>query len=119
MSSEEPPRDHAPGDNYIDPDDRTGNRKIEENVKSRSTWLRALFMVVFVFIYAVSRFVVGTVVVLQFFWVLFTGETNRNLLVFGHSLATYTSQIILYLTYNSNRRPFPFDEEWPPARLED
>jgi hypothetical protein len=126
MSSEYPPRDHAPGDNgehdvdsYADPDNRTGNRPIEENIKSRSTWLRGLFMLVFVFIYALSRFVVGAVVLLQFLWVLFTGEINERLRMLGQSLAIYTSQIIRYLTYNSEQRPFPFDEDWPPGHSGD
>ena len=49
----------------------------------------------------------------QFFWVLFTGETNQKLQEFGKSLATYTNQIILYLTFNTEERPFPFDVDWP------
>lgn len=120
MSTEYPPRDHAPGDHDpdADPDNRTSSRPIEENIKSRSTWLRALFMLVFVFIYALSRFVVGAVVLLQFLWVLFTGEVNERLKVLGQSLAVYTSQIIRYLTYNTERRPFPFDEDWPPGHVE-
>lgn len=122
MSTEHPPRDHAPGDHNVDPDadpdNRTGSRPIEENIKSRSTWLRGLFMVIFVFIYALSRFVVGAVVLLQFLWVLFTGEVNERLRVLGQSLAIYTSQIIRYLTYNTEQRPFPFDEDWPPGHPE-
>lgn len=119
MSTEYPPRDHAPGEDDYDPepepDTRTGARPIEENIKSRSTWLRGLFMLVFVAIYMLSRIVVGAVVLLQFLWVLFTGEPNDRLRVLGQSLATYTSQLIRYLTWNTERRPFPFDEDWPPG----
>lgn len=115
MSSEEVPRDHAPGDGYADPDEQTGTRRLEEHIKSRSTWLRGLFMLVFIFIYGISRIVVGAVVVLQFLWVLFTGETNQQLKMLGQSLAVYTSDMIRYLTYNSERRPFPFDDPWPPG----
>lgn len=117
MSTEYPPRDHAPGDDdydpATDPDSETGSRPIEENIKSKSTWLRGLFMLVFIFIYALSRFVVGAVVLLQFLWVLFTGEVNVRLKVLGESLAVYTSQMIRYLTYNTEQRPFPFDDDWP------
>lgn len=128
MSTEYPPRDHAPGgDDYdTDPDDhiehdadsRTGSRPLEENIKSRSTWLRGLFMLVFVCIYMLSRFIVGAVVLLQFFWVLFTGEVNERLKVLGQSLAIYTAQVIRYLTYNTERRPFPFDDDWPAGGAE-
>ncbi|MEX2124003.1 MAG: DUF4389 domain-containing protein [Woeseia sp.] len=110
--NEEQPRDHALGD---DPDpDATGQRReFEEHIKSRSTWLRLLFMLILVALYCVSRIVVGAVVVLLFFWVLLTGETNERLKGLGQSLATYTWQIIRYLTFNTESRPFPFDEDWP------
>jgi hypothetical protein len=112
--NEEQPRDHVPGDDP-DPDDKPERPEFEEHIKSRTTWLRLLFMVVFVFLYGISRFVVGAVVVLQFFWVLFTGETNERLKTLGQSLATYTYQIVRYLTYNTDSRPFPFDDDWPSA----
>ena len=63
--------------------------------------------------FSVSRIVVSAVVVVQFFWVLFTGKTNQKLQVFGKSSATYTNQIILYLTFNTEERPFPFEIDWP------
>lgn len=112
--NEEQPRDHVPG-----PEDDTysGNRRepgdFEEHIKSRTTWLRLLFMLILLFLYGVSRVVVGAVVLLQFLWVLFTGETNERLKGLGQSLATYTYQIIRYLTYNTDSRPFPFDDDWP------
>lgn len=116
MSSEQPPRDHGPNDYEPDPDERAANRGIEAHIKSSSTWLRGLFMLVFVCIYALTRALVAGVVILQFLWVLFTGETNARLRELGQSLAVYTSQLIRYLTYNTEMRPFPFDEDWPSGR---
>jgi hypothetical protein len=95
------------------PDDREENRSVMRNVKSRATWLRLFYMVVIALLYGVSRIVMGAVVVLQFFWLLFTGGTNTRLRELGQALATYTYQIILYLTFNSEQRPFPFDADWP------
>ena len=86
---------------------------LAKNLKSKSIWMRLLFMLVITFLYSISRIVVGAVVVMQFFWVLLTGETNHKLQLFGKSLATYTNQIVLYLTFNSEERPFPFDLDWP------
>ena len=86
---------------------------LAKNLKSKSIWMRLLFMLVITSLYSISRIVVGAVVIVQFFWVLFTGETNQKLKVFGKSLATYTNQIILYLTFNTEERPFPFDVDWP------
>jgi len=86
---------------------------VKENLKKRSTWLRLFFMLVIILLYSVSRVVVGMVVLLQFFWVLFTSETNKSLESLGQSLATYTYQIVRYLTFNTEERPFPFDLDWP------
>jgi len=93
--------------------DKPQEEPIKHHIKSRTTWLRLFFMLVVVLLYGVSRVVMGAVVVLQFFWLLFTGDTNTRLRNLGQALATYTYQIILYLTFNSEQRPFPFDAEWP------
>lgn len=98
-------------------ENRQEGRPIKNNLKSRSTWLRLFFMLVMVLLYSVSRLVVSAVVVLQFFWVLFTGETNKGLENLGQALATYTYQIIRYLTFNTEERPFPFDADWPTGPL--
>lgn len=86
---------------------------IEANIKSRSTWMRLVFMLVLGAIYALSRLVVFSVVVLQFLWALITSEANEKLVRFGHSLAVYTAELIDYLCYYSEERPFPFDRDWP------
>ena len=111
MNDNGPPPDHV-----VDEEPRAQNERhdarIEENIKSRSTWLRLLFMILFVALWSVSRILVLAVVVVQFFWVLFTAEPNRRLLEFGESLALYSYQIISYLTYNTEDQPFPFSD-WP------
>lgn len=89
------------------------SKSFQDNLKSRSTWLRLFFMIVVAILYGVSRMVVGAVVVLQYFWLLFTGGTNQRLAQLGQSLATYTYHIIRYLTFNTEERPFPFDVDWP------
>jgi hypothetical protein len=93
--------------------DEQPSESFKRHVKSRATWQRLFFMLVILMLYAVSRIVVGAVVVLQFFYLLFSGEINGRLQQFGQALATYTYQIILYLTFNSEQRPFPFDADWP------
>lgn len=86
---------------------------IEANLKNRSTWRRLVFMLIVGAIYAVSRPVVGAVVALQFLWVLFSGEVNARLVALGHSLALYSAEVIDYLCYATDERPFPFDKDWP------
>ena len=109
MTAENQPLDHVPPE-------ESGTEKspdIEDNIKSRSTWLRALFMLVCFFLYAITRPIVAAVVVLQFLWALFTSEPNEKLTALGHSLAVYTQELIDYLTYYTEERPFPFEKDWP------
>jgi len=111
MSADEQPLDHASVEDKPSGD----SSELEENLTARSTWMRFVFMLVVMAMYAVSRPIVFAVVVLQFLWVLLSGESNKRLAELGHSLAVYTCQIIDYLTYNNDTRPFPFDSDWPSA----
>ena len=113
MAADEQPRDHVVTDEDPSGESSPEVNDLQQNIKSRSTWTRALFMVVILVLYFVSRLVVLAVIILQFFWVLLTTESNQQLREFGHSLALYTCQTIDFLTYNSEKKPFPFDNEWP------
>ena len=81
-------------------------------LKNRNVWKRGLFMLLFIFLMGVTKFVTLVVVGFQFLVVLFTGKYNENLLNFGKSLSTYQYQILLFVTYNSEFQPFPIGE-WP------
>jgi Flp pilus assembly protein TadB len=107
MSEHNPPADHA-----LDEDQESGN-PIEQNVKSGATWLRGLFMLICCALISVA-FLAGSLIVgLGFFWVLFTGEVNRQIQQAGQSLASYMYNIARYLTFNTDEKPFPLGGEWP------
>ncbi|MDX1507199.1 MAG: DUF4389 domain-containing protein [Woeseiaceae bacterium] len=106
MSDQNPPADHV-----VDDDDEGG--KLEEHIKSRSTWLRLLYMVIYAALASIASMVLGAVVVLGFLVVLFTGKTNDALRDAGQGIASYLYQIIRFLTYNTDDKPFPFGEPWP------
>lgn len=95
------------------------NGKLDNHIRNRATWLRGLYILLFVIIYSITKIVIGAVVIFQFLSVLFTGACNNRLLKFGQSLSTYVYQIIQFLTYNAEDRPYPFGT-WPngppPAR---
>ena len=74
------------------------------------TWKRGLFMVVFAIISTVAKLLVSLVAVFQFFTVLFKGQTNTAVIPFGQNLSTYTYQITLFLTFNTDDMPFPFTD---------
>ena len=93
--------------------------KIEKNLKSRATWLRLLFMCIFGLLGSLASLVVSVVVVLGFLMVLFTGEVNRVLRELGQGIASYLFQIVRYLTFNTDDKPFPFGSPWPSEATED
>jgi hypothetical protein len=93
--------------------------KMEENLKSRTTWLRLLFMFIYGLIISLTGMVGTVIVVLGFFWVLFTGKVNRELRQIGQAIATYIFEMIRYMTFNTDDKPFPFGGAWPSAEEED
>lgn len=111
MTTSDQPMDHVPPS--ADTGERSEQSDLEKNVKMRSTWLRLFFMIIFALLYGLSRLVTAAVVAIQFFHVLFTGETNEQLKTFGHSLAIYSYEVVEYLTFNTDTKPFPLDSAWP------
>ncbi len=85
---------------------------IKENVKNPDTWLRGLFIVIFGAILYFVFILVWLLVVFQFVSKLLTGDLNRPLADFSVGLLRYISQILSYITFQSDERPFPFNP-WP------
>lgn len=92
-------------------EEKPSSKQLEENLKSRPTWVRFLFMAVFAIAFYLAAIVGTFVVVIGFLFRLFTGETNEKLRDAGQVLATYVYDIARYLTYNTDTRPFPFDSD--------
>lgn len=77
-----------------------------------NTWIRLAYMVLFALLVMAARLLVSIVVILQFALVLVFGRDNENLRNLGQGLGKWVYQAIMFLTFNSNDKPFPFDE-WP------
>lgn len=89
-----------------------------ERLLSADHWLRFVFMVLFAIILGVASYVIAALVLLQFVWALVTGEGNDKLREFGSSLSQYIYQMLRFLTYNSEDKPFPF-ADWPESEKHD
>ena len=87
----------------------------KENVSNTTTWLRGLFMLLFGVAFKIAGILVLAVAVLQFLFKLFSGQANERLRAFGDNLGTYVAEIIRFLCYHTERKPFPFSE-WPRSR---
>jgi len=99
----------------------SGNLK--DNITRCGIWLRLLFMIVLSMAYGVAEAVAFAVVVFQFVASLITGKPNDQLARFGRNLARYFEQIIAYLTFATDEKPFPFmawpDEPHPEAPVDE
>lgn len=80
--------------------------------KSTATWMRGLFMLLFGFFYHIAVMLLGAVAIIQFVWVLATGRNNPQLTVFGAGLSRFFYQLVRFLTFNTDTKPFPFSD-WP------
>ena len=87
-------------------------KTIKDDLSDRSTWTRLLYMILFAVIFNVTELVAALVVVFQFLSRLFTGRTNAELRGLGNTLGAYLHEIVAYLTYHSEDRPYPFGP-WP------
>jgi len=92
---------------------------VKENVTSAAVWMRGLYIIIFgVILYFVFG-LVWLLVIFQFLTKLFTGGLNQQLRRFAAPLSRYVSQMLNYITFQSDERPFPFSPwpaDEPPAR---
>jgi hypothetical protein len=88
-------------------------RAVEGNLKSRDTWVRLVFMLIYSAVLSVTTIVATAIIVLGFLIVLVTGERNEQLKFAGNAVAEYVREILRYLTFNEDRKPFPFGADFP------
>jgi hypothetical protein len=90
------------------------NDQMETTPNRRNVWTRGLFMLLILLAIHVCGTVLFIVTLIQFV-VMLLGETpNARLVAFGRSLGSYLKQCTHYLTYASEKKPFPFSD-WPPV----
>ncbi len=83
-----------------------------ENIRSRGTWTRGLFMLLFAAVLWFSRILLFVMAVVQFVTVLIAGRPVARLLPFGRGLSAYMRDIGLYLSWNADEVPWP-GSPWP------
>ena len=86
--------------------------KLREKLTEKNKWIRGLYMLLFAIIYNIAEILVAAIAAFQFVASLFTGKTNEHLVTFGHRLSIFIYQIMQFLTFNSEEKPYPFSP-WP------
>lgn len=74
--------------------------------------LRALYMLVFAIIFWILAWTLAVTALLQFILTALAAQPNAELVRFGRALARYCQEVVEFLTFVSERVPFPFSA-WP------
>lgn len=89
----------------------------KENSSRGEVWLRGGYILIFALIYGISKIVIWAIVLFQFLSSLIAGKTNPQLGGFSQTLSIFVYQLLQYIMFNSDEKPFPFSE-WPEKGLE-
>jgi hypothetical protein len=85
--------------------------EVKEEVK-KATGERLLYTIFYVVIAKIVTFIICVVVTAQFLYSWIGGSLNDKLLSFSASLSEYAKQLIAYISFNSDEKPWPMGE-WP------
>lgn len=82
--------------------------ELTKNVKDKDTWMRFVYLVVFGVAFYLTTLLVFAVSIFQFLAKLFSAKSFPGLSSFGVNLASYLAEVIRFLTFASDDKPFPF-----------
>ncbi|MGV6857943.1 MAG: DUF4389 domain-containing protein [bacterium] len=86
------------------------------NLRESSSWARILHMLILGFAYSLAEVVIIGIAVAQAALLLATGRVNEPMKDLGKQVSRYAYAIFLFLTFNTEEKPFPFqgwDEQKP------
>ena len=83
---------------------------LRDSLLNAETWLRILFILLFWVALTLIGWVLGSVVLVQALIVLCTGEINQKLASFAANLGIYLKQIVNYICFVEDEKPFPFSD---------
>lgn len=82
--------------------------QIKANLMSSTFWVRILFMLIFALVLWALWLAVIVICVVQTIIVLITGEINDQLQKLGAIAAVYLGQIVNFMLFVTEEKPFPF-----------
>jgi len=85
--------------------------EIVGNLRQPSAWVRIVFMLGFALVlYLLIAPVILIIMIAQALFSVITGTANANLRYLGGAVAKYVFQILEFVSYNSEIKPFPFSD---------
>lgn len=80
--------------------------------KQDGHWLRVLYNIMFYVIYKVVDLIIFAILVIQLVIATFSDKPNEKLQEFGSSLGVYVKQIVAFISFSSDEKPYPLGD-WP------
>ena len=80
--------------------------------RDREFFVRVLYMILFAVAFWILCWTLAVTVVVQLVLRLLNGQPQADVARFGAGLASYAKQVIEFLTFSTERLPFPFSG-WP------
>ncbi len=90
----------------------TETKKETKSDKNTETFSRVFYTILFGIIGWITVWVFCCVVLIQFGFLLITGKVNNNLKEFNKEIGLFLFDMIKYLSFQTNQKPFPF-RDWP------
>ena len=84
--------------------------QMKKNYPVKKRLIKGLFVLLFSFAFSICRFLIGIIALVQFFFDLISGDPSIRLCKFSAKLNDYVSEIIAFVTYQSDIKPFPFSD---------
>jgi len=86
---------------------------LKNKLMNSKHWMRLLLMaLMYIILFSLVQFITTISLMVQWVLVLFTGEPNARLRYFTKGLNRYSYQIMEFINFNSETRPFPLSD-WP------
>lgn len=79
-----------------------------ESKERREAWFRIIVLIVSGVVLGLWEGLIQIIFIIHWFVVIFSGKRNKELALFCEYFNTETYKFIRYLTFVSNKRPFPF-----------
>lgn len=86
--------------------------EIETNEREKPGLVRALYILLYLIIGRFISMVLFVIAITQYIYYWLTGEPNEKILHFTEGLSEYAKQLVSYVGFNSDEKPWPFGD-WP------
>ena len=86
--------------------------EIKTNQQPKADLARVLYTILYLIIGRFISMVLFVIAICQFIYSWLIGEPNEKLLHFTEGMSEYTKQLVAYVAFNSNERPWPVGN-WP------